>query len=110
MRLIRSVKTSLQKILGKAWLNYEELTTVLTEVKAVMNSGPLTFVETDTTEPCTLTPANLLLGRRVTVMPYDTVESDASPRRSDTIPSHAYRKLLADNFRERWQKKYLLQL
>ncbi|XP_037505906.1 uncharacterized protein LOC119382270 [Rhipicephalus sanguineus] len=100
-RLIRSVKTSLRKILGRACLNFEEIMTVLTEVEAVINSKPLTFVQTDETEPCTLTPADLLLGRRLTAMPYDTVDVDANSRRSDVIRRHAYRRLLTENFWKR---------
>ena len=37
-RLIRIMKSTLRKILGNAKLNYEELLTVLTEIKRVVNS------------------------------------------------------------------------
>lgn len=49
-RLIRTVKTSLRKILGKAKLTPEELTTVLYEVEAVVNSRPLTYLSTSPAE------------------------------------------------------------
>lgn len=109
-RLIRSVKTSVRKTLGRAGLNFEEITTVLTEIEAVINSRPLTFVKTDEGEPCTLTPVDLLLGRRLTAIPYDMVEVDSNLRRADTIRRHAYRKLLTENFWKQWRKEYLLQL
>ncbi|GFT29499.1 uncharacterized protein TNCV_2020681 [Trichonephila clavipes] len=41
-RLVRSVKESLHKILGKALLSFEEMTTILTEIEAVLNLRPLT--------------------------------------------------------------------
>ncbi|GFW16640.1 integrase catalytic domain-containing protein [Trichonephila clavipes] len=43
-RLVRSVKESLYKILGKALLSFEEMTTILTEIEAVLNLRPLSYV------------------------------------------------------------------
>ncbi|XP_070386283.1 uncharacterized protein [Dermacentor albipictus] len=54
---------------GKARLNFEELTTVLTEVEVVVNSRPLTYVESDSEEPGALTPADLIIGRRLITPP-----------------------------------------
>ena len=64
-RLVKSAKYCLRKIIGTACLLYDELLiaiiTVVTEVKAVLNSRPLTFVSSeDEEEP--LTPSHLMLG------------------------------------------------
>ena len=42
-RLVRSVKISLKKVLGKALLTYEELETVLCEIESVINNRPLFY-------------------------------------------------------------------
>ncbi|KAL2076872.1 hypothetical protein ACEWY4_027539 [Coilia grayii] len=64
-RLVQSVKTCLKKVLGRASLSFEEMTTILTEVEATLNSRPLTFVNNDLDEPQPLTPAHFLVGKRV---------------------------------------------
>ncbi|GFQ99158.1 integrase catalytic domain-containing protein [Trichonephila clavata] len=59
-RLVRSVKESLHKILGKALLNYEEITTILTEIEAVLNLRPLNCVYEESDEPRPFTPMHFL--------------------------------------------------
>ena len=67
-RLVRSVKTPLKKVVGKAKLNYEEMETVLVEIEALINSRPLTYLyEDDVSEP--LTPSHLLAGRNLASPP-----------------------------------------
>ena len=68
-RPVRSVKLCLKIILGKAFLNYEELQTFLTEAEAVLNSRPLTYVHVDSGDPSPLTPALILTGQYLTMVP-----------------------------------------
>ncbi|XP_057711992.1 uncharacterized protein LOC130929085 [Corythoichthys intestinalis] len=72
-RLVRSVKTCLKRILGKTSLNFEELTTTLAEVEAVLNSRPLSYVSSDASEPQPLTPSHFLVGKRLTSLPPKTL-------------------------------------
>ncbi|KRY21776.1 Gamma-tubulin complex component 4 [Trichinella patagoniensis] len=62
-RLVRSIKESLRKILGKALLDEEELRTTLCEVEASLNARPLTFVGEEDHERHPLSPFQLLTGR-----------------------------------------------
>ncbi|GBN07025.1 hypothetical protein AVEN_253771-1 [Araneus ventricosus] len=66
-RLIRSVKLALRKTLGKTTLSRDELGTLL--IKGALNSRPLTYVFSEFQELVPLTPAHMLLGRRVNSLP-----------------------------------------
>ena len=61
-RMVQNVKRNLHKSLKNSQLNFEELTTVLVEVEAVINSRPLTYMYPDDIEEM-LTPAHLILGK-----------------------------------------------
>ncbi|GFR15971.1 integrase catalytic domain-containing protein [Trichonephila clavata] len=56
-RLVRSVKESLHKILGKDLLSYEEMRTILTEIEAILN---LSYVHEESDEPRPLSPKHFL--------------------------------------------------
>ncbi|GBM98654.1 hypothetical protein AVEN_273134-1 [Araneus ventricosus] len=57
-RLVKTVKEPLLKILGKALLMFEELSTILSEVENIVNNRPLIYVENDPGEPEPLTSSN----------------------------------------------------
>ncbi|GFX93988.1 integrase catalytic domain-containing protein [Trichonephila clavipes] len=46
-RLVKAIEDPLRKILGKALLTFEELSTILSEVEVIINHRPLTYVEDD---------------------------------------------------------------
>ena len=62
--LIRSVKRCLIKCVMKIKLRYKELTTVTSEVEAVVNSRPLTYIYEDEVEEV-LTQSHLYCGRQL---------------------------------------------
>ena len=63
-RLINIIKNCLKKVIGKSFLNYEEVNTALIDVKQSLNSQPLTYLEEDNIEEA-LTPFHLLYVRNV---------------------------------------------
>ena len=74
------MKEPLRKVLGKAWLSYAELTTVLTRIEAVINTTPLTAVSDDFRDPTPITPAHLTLGRSL----FDLPDFEEVPVNEDT--------------------------
>ena len=66
-------------MVGNARLSYDELLTLVIEVEGTLNVRPPTYIyeEGDPEEP--LTPAHLMYGRRLTLLPpYPSLEEDSS--------------------------------
>ncbi|XP_064481609.1 uncharacterized protein LOC135394678 [Ornithodoros turicata] len=57
-RLVRTIKDSLRRVLGRQFLTVEELMIVLHDAEACINSRPLTYLHALPDEPAALTPAH----------------------------------------------------
>ena len=113
-RLVRSVKTCLRKIMGRSYLKFEELQTMICEVEAVINSRPLSYLHTESSEPSPLTPAHFLTGQRITTLPpYPLGLRNSSSEKTTATQLNKrlqYRQRLSTNFWNRWKKDYLMEL
>ena len=109
-RLIRSVKRCLIKIVGRASLNFAELSTLITEIEAVINCRPLTYIY-DGTDGLSyaLTPSHLVNGRNLFQDSNDKHFELVSTYESLSKSMKYHRKLL-EHFSQRWRKEYLLNL
>ena len=72
-------------MLGKAFLNYTEMMTVLTDIEAIINSRPLTYVGDDVRDGRIITPALLAFGRDLGNAP------DAPPMKVEVSLSERFR-------------------
>ena len=78
--------------IGKVTLTYDELATVLTEVEAILNSRPITYLSSeDIEEP--LSPSHLLTGRCLLTLPYLT-NHERDPTFGDTDPKKDLTRLM----------------
>ena len=65
-RLVRCVKRCLKTIVGRAFLSFEEMRTLLIEIEGTLNNRPLTYVYDDEQEiSYPLTPSSLIYGRTI---------------------------------------------
>ena len=110
-RMVRSTKRCLRKTIGQQRLTYEELSTVLAEIEAVLNNRPLTYLDENDKEEI-LTPSHLFCGRRT--LDDESNQQSSPPTKDDTtskIATQSRRVAAAvDRFWQRWSKEYLLEL
>lgn len=103
---VKAVKTHLVKTIGLSTLTFEELSTVLCQIEAVLNSRPLTGLNDNPDDLSPLTPAHFLVGESSMVVPEPNVKDDTiSPLQRWRITQ----KML-NNFWTRWSKEYLNRL
>ncbi|XP_053402321.1 uncharacterized protein LOC128557840 [Mercenaria mercenaria] len=112
-RLIGLTKTTTKKVLGRSYVTYQTLQTVITEIEAMINDRPLTYVTSGALdEPEILTPSHLLYGRRITKLPYeeDVPTNPVPSDRPSVIKRATLQRTMINHFRDRWRHEYLTAL
>ena len=85
-RLVKSVKRSLKKSIGKSHVTYDQLTTLLIEIESIINSRPLTYLSDDQDGvKGSLCPSHLINGRRLNTAVNDEIVS--THQSAETSPS-----------------------
>ncbi|XP_062713737.1 uncharacterized protein LOC115269020 [Aedes albopictus] len=100
---VKSAKTHLKRIVGNVKLTFEELTTVLVEIEAVLNSRPLFTISNDPADPLVITPAHYLIGRPLTAMPEPSLEDVQATR----LNRWQHLQLMREHFWRAWSREYL---
>ncbi|KFM75279.1 hypothetical protein X975_15682, partial [Stegodyphus mimosarum] len=104
-RLIRSVKSLLLRVLGNSSVKYEELSTILCDVEAQINSRPLTYISDSSCDLVPLTPSMFLQDiSDIGIPDLDTIDREKLQLRF----KHCQK--LRDELRTRFRKEYLGQL
>ena len=104
---VRSLKIHLNRVIGNARLNYEELSTVLAQIEACMNSRPLGTIPHNNDEGIeVLTPGHFLIGRPMEAIPDHSLSYQPVPLLRRWYLCEA----LLRHFWKRWSSEYLVGL
>nr|XP_034195313.1 uncharacterized protein LOC117611471 [Osmia lignaria] len=103
---VRTVKHHLRRIVENATLTFEEMTTLLCQVEACVNSRPLHPLSDDPSDLSALTPGHFLIGEPTCIVP--DPESDSH----DISLISRWRQIsaLRSHFWHRWRREYLQHL
>ena len=114
--LIGLTKMILKKVLGRTFISLTGLQTIVTEIKAVFNDRPITYVSSDVSDPEPLTPAHLLYGRQLVPLPYQSKDDSEinDPSYGETTGAALCTRVTQNtqilrHFQHRW-KQYLTSL
>ena len=77
---VKSVKFHLKRVIRETLLIFEEMITLLTQIKACLNSRPLHPLSDDTEDLTALTPGHFLIGQPTLTVPERSVLNIPIPR------------------------------
>lgn len=101
---VKSVKYHLTRIIGETTLTYEEYSTVLCQVEAMVNSRPLSPLNDDATSLNALTPGHFLIGEALVRIPD---EGDFRETPINRLSRWNHLQKMTQHFWERWHTEYL---
>ena len=103
-RLIKEIKTTLYKTLGKSHLLFNQLETVILDIERHLNNRPLTYVESNQEEEQVLTPNTILWGQNS----YALGEVNEQEDDDDVVGAlHKRLTLARQHAWTRWQREYV---
>lgn len=103
---VKSLKHHLKRNIGNSKLTYEELSTLLVQIEACLNSRPLAPITTSPDDLTALTPGHFLIGDALLAAPDHT-----TPNENVSLLSrwHLVQRIF-HNIALRWQSEYLSRL
>lgn len=102
---VKSVKHHLRRVIGQSTLTYEEMSTLLAQIEACLNSRPLTKMVEDPQGSLALTPGHFLVGEPLLALPELPV-----PDKVPLTKRYLMVTRMRDDFWSRWSKEYLHEL
>lgn len=103
---VKSMKHHVRRVIGESIHTFEEITTMLVEIEAVLNSRPLCPVTNDPNDLSILTPGHFLIGDALLSPPRPSL-LEIHPNRLGIYKQISQR---VEHFAKRWKKEYLSTL
>lgn len=103
---VKSTKFHLKRAIKDAVLTFEELSTVLAQIEAILNSRPICELSDDPNDTSILTPAHFLNIASGKAIP----DEDLSEVRSNRLTRWQLVQKICQDFWSKWRDEYLNQL
>ncbi|XP_076549055.1 uncharacterized protein LOC143306155 [Osmia lignaria lignaria] len=103
---VKSVKHHLRRVIGNSKLTFEEMSTLLCQIEACLNSRPLYALSEDPSDLSALTPGHFLIGEPTCITP----EPDPPLTTSSSLTRWRQINTMRSQFWNRWRSEYLQHL
>lgn len=103
---VKSAKTILRRVVGETVLTYEEISTLLTKVEAILNSRPLCPLSSSPEETNYLSPGHFLVGGPIVTPP----EPSLLDCKVAGLSRWQHLQKMIQHFWKRWRVEYLSTL
>lgn len=103
---VRSAKHHIKRVIGNTFLTFEEFTTLLAQVEAILNSRPLCPLSPSPDDFHFLSPGHFLVGRSLTSLPAPALDDYNSSR----LKRHQRLEQIRQHFWRRWQKECIAEM
>ena len=99
-RLIGIIKQYLEKVAGKAFLNYDKLITLLIEIEQTWNIRPLTYLP-DSNNDETITPSHLLCGQNIARRNFMNFVTENCEQQNTLLNKYKQLKMILSDFKKK---------
>lgn len=103
---VKSTKFHLRRVIGTSTLTYEELSTVLSQVEACLNSRPLSVMSDGVNDPMPLTPGHFLIGESLITVSDRNFEDF----NMGSLKRWQVTQRMLQEFWRKWSQEYLVHL
>jgi len=103
---VKSIKYHLKRVVGNHTLTFEELTTLLCQIEACLNSRPLITLSENPNELDALTPGHFLIGSPLKALP----ETNETEEKTGLLNRWALVQKMKKDFWKKWTSEYLTRL
>jgi hypothetical protein len=107
---VKSAKRLIYRQLSEASITMEELTTIIIQVEAILNSRPITPMSADPGDLEALTPGHFLVGEPLVTIPEPNAEQQTKFNKNISILRYNIVREKQQHFWSRWSKEYLSEL
>ncbi|XP_013185504.2 uncharacterized protein LOC106131061 [Amyelois transitella] len=102
---VKSTKYHLRRIIGTSTLTFEEMSTLLSQIEACLNSRPLSSLSSSADDPEPLTPGHFLIGEPLVLVPDANYETS----NMTSLKRWQFMQRMVQDFWRRWSQEYLTQ-
>ncbi|CAF4950681.1 unnamed protein product [Pieris macdunnoughi] len=95
----------LKQVIGTQTLTFEEMSTLLYQIEACLNSRPLSQLSVNSQDPTPLTPGHFLVGEPLVLVPDSNYETSSV----SSLKRWQLTQQLLQHFWRRWSNEYLTQ-